>query len=185
MRRLVADRRIQLILLAVVVAVVLVVVTAYNRLQSKPSGFIVLRNAESVEYVTFLGTKQMRYEMDEPYPAKTALKSISDQLDRRGWKPLQNSYLQPDRPSSHVTGWDKFQDGRKTPWVHVRQWMAEWTNSKGDVLMYALRYEWPNDGPPNTSRARLNSVLIPAKAAKAVMSQRAELLKSGGGGSAD
>ncbi len=153
------------VLLAVAI-VVAVLYAAHSRSGSRPEAFVVLPNAEKAAFVTFHGTRQMRYEFVEPYPAKTALKSISDRLDSLGWKPLKNSYLQPDRPSSHVTGWKEFQDGTKTPWVKVKQWMAEWRSPSGDVVSYILRYEWPNDASvPNTDRVRLNSVLIPAKAA--------------------
>jgi hypothetical protein len=169
-----SKRRSLLILLVVLLAAGAAgIYIARSHIGSGTTAFIVLRNAEGVQYVTFQGTRQMRYEFIEPYPAKAALKAISGQLKSSAWKPLQNSYLQPSRPSSHVTGWQEFQDASKTPWVNVRQWMAEWTNPKGDVVMYTLRYEWPNDGsPPNTSRAQLISVIIPAKAAA---SRRAEM----------
>ncbi|MBP6965047.1 MAG: hypothetical protein KBC96_11630 [Armatimonadetes bacterium] len=171
-----SQKRLPIAIVAVLLlAVVAVFYAVHNRSGSQPAAFVVLPNAEGPEFVTFQGTRQMRYEFIEPYPGKAALKGISDRLGRLGWKPLQNSYLQPDRPSSHVTGWEEFQDGTKTPWVYVRQWMGEWTSPSGDVVSYILRYEWPNDASaPNTDRVRLNSILIPAKVAA---SRRAALPK--------
>ncbi len=52
----------------------------------------------------------------------------------------QGGFLNPGLPSSHVTGWQSFADGTTNPPTFVQQWLADWENSKGDVVVYGLQY---------------------------------------------
>ncbi len=99
--------------------------------------------ATHVHYGVFNGQDQLTYTVQESYPATDVLAFISAKLKERGWKPLQDDFLNPKTPSSHVRGWTEFDDAALTPEQRVSQWMAQWENDKHEVVSYTLQYRYP------------------------------------------
>ncbi|HET6456484.1 MAG TPA: hypothetical protein VFI02_18930 [Armatimonadota bacterium] len=134
---------------------------------SDPSALVLLPWATDVHAAKFKGTDQLQYKLTEAYPAKSALTHISEQLQSQGWKPLKEDYLNPGLPSSHVRGWTRFLDGTQQPEQEVRQWMADWTNARGDVVRYGLKYRWPLNGKEDLKTLSVTAIYIPADLARA------------------
>ena len=83
------------------------------------------------------------YRVAEPYPARSTVDLISKTLATRGWRP------EPMLPTSGRSptpgpGWEQFDtaDGWR-----VRQWIGEWSNHEGAVLVYHLVYRARNGAP--------------------------------------
>jgi hypothetical protein len=74
---------------------------------------------------------------------------ITQELELKGWHPLKESFLNPDIPSSITKGWEAFIDGTSDPNQQVHQWIADWSNSSGDILTYGLQYRYPEKGEEN------------------------------------
>lgn len=128
---------------------------------------VVLPGAIGVHAGRFRGTDQLQYKLAESYPAKPALSRISKELQSQGWKPLKEDYLNPGLPSSHVRGWTHFLDGSRQPVLEVRQWMADWTNARGDVLRYGLEYRWPEKGKEDLKTLYVTAIYTPGDLAEA------------------
>jgi hypothetical protein len=121
------------------------------------------------------GSIWIRYELLQAYPAEPTLKAIRERLESRGWVPLANDWLNPTDPSSHTMGWGFFIDGLRHPEPVVDQWMAQWRNANGDIILYEFRYESPgqslprNPDRPNNDKLRVTGMLAPAPLARRMM----------------
>jgi hypothetical protein len=178
MLELSGKRRVWFISLAVAVILMAVVIAlACGRTEVPPRSLVVMSGARGVVYSSYGGTEQVRYELTEKYPAKHTLKQISDELAEQGFKPLRDDFQNPGHPSSHVTGWNFFTDRTRNRNEAVRRWIAQWSNSSGDVVDYNLEYRWPGPsagapiGPgglfaPTTDRLQVYGIYMPAKLAK-------------------
>lgn len=165
------------------------VVVVLSLVGCRPSQYSTIDTSELPEVlrplpggVKVLATRQddsstwIHYALSEPYPAGGALHSISQRLEDAGWRPLPGDFLNPTIPSSHVRGWTDFDDDTASPPARVHQWLAHWRNTKGDVVMYSLRYASPSrlntppgDGPDN-SHLQVVGALLPAPLASAMIS---------------
>jgi hypothetical protein len=166
MRILSGRKRLLFVILAA--AALPAILMACNRTAPQPHSLIVLPGAKDVHYGSLKGTDQVRYELQVRYPAKSTLAELSNQLAKQGWKPLKNDFLNPKLPSSHVRGWTFFGDATRKPEETVRAWMADWTDAKGNVVTYALRYRSPVGTSENTSQMEVYGIYVPAKVAKAM-----------------
>jgi hypothetical protein len=147
----------------------------------QPSGYSKIPTSDLPDFLrplpgatNVLATRQddsstwVHYSLEEPYPANEALRSISMGLERAGWRPLPNDFLNPTIPSSHVRGWTDFDDSTISPPARVHQWLAQWRNARGDIVWYALRYHSPSrlQSPPlvspDNSHLQVAGALIPA-----------------------
>jgi hypothetical protein len=144
--------------------------------QKSPSNpaLILLPGARDVRQTKLEGTDQLNYTLKEAYPARAALKDIKTRLEKLGWKPLEDDYLNPGLPSSHSRGWTEFIDGIRQPNETVQQWLADWQNNKGDIVRYGLVYRSPFNGPQQMDTLQVMEIYVPAKLAKA---QRESVLK--------
>ncbi len=127
---------------------------------------IILPGARDIIRGHVFGTDQLSYRLNEAYPADSALRNIKDQLTRQGWKPLKEDYLNPGLPSSHTRGWTEFIDATRKPEQMVKQWLADWTNDKGDIVTYALRYRFPSSGSLQLNTLLITAIYDPAKSAQ-------------------
>jgi hypothetical protein len=87
------------------------------------------------------GEKGVMYTVEQEFPADTLLAQIRAALPSPEWRPLAKDWLNPDSPSSHERGWRGFGDATRKPATWVHQWVAQWQDSQGDVVWYALRYD--------------------------------------------
>jgi Ankyrin repeats (3 copies)/Ankyrin repeats (many copies) len=108
----------------------------------------------------------LQYVVEEAYPAHRTLATISEKLKKDGWKPLPNDLLNPETPSSHVTGWNDFVDATKGPASRVHQWFAQWKNTSEDIVFYVLRYE-----PSESTKLKVTASSYPAAIAKVLEEQ--------------
>lgn len=128
---------------------------------------IVLPAAQNVRHVKFEGTDQLSYKLIVDYPADKIIRAISENLESKGWDAMEEDYLNPGLPSSHVKGWTSFIDATKQPERCVHQWLAQWENKRHDIAWYAFRYEYPKDKSPDMKTLYVYSVFIPAPLVKA------------------
>jgi len=106
------------------------------------------------------------YALTEKHPASNAIQQISSRLKALGWTPLQDDWLNPGLPSSHVRGWTDFVDGTTTPMHHVHQWGAQWQDKSGNIVGYTLRYSYPESGTPDLQSLWINVSWYPAAGVK-------------------
>ena len=99
---------------------------------------IVVKGIRTIGFGNNGGCDQMQYFLKEKYPARRVLKYIALQLQRQGWRPLEEDFLNPGRKSSNVTGWSSFT--ADNPEREVRLWSADWEKD-GNIVTYGLRYQ--------------------------------------------
>ena len=107
-----------------------------------PEALILLKDAKDIRYFKRGGTFQLIYYLTSDYPATRVLSSISGELRLLGWKALKENHLNPGIPSSHVIGWEDFEDRSVIPAQYVYQWIGDWEDAMGNIVTYTLRYEY-------------------------------------------
>jgi hypothetical protein len=105
--------------------------------------------ASGFESSTVGGHEQIRFAHTERYPAVNLINTLNTEIEALGWTQRDLSYLNPDLPTSHVRGWTQFVDVSGDEELSVHQWMGEWENGSGDVVVYVLRYSYPRNGDPD------------------------------------
>ena len=111
------------------------------------------------------GRQQLTYTTEIPYPAEDLLAFLRAELQKRGWKPLLESYFNPGTPSSLQRGWTFVEDHTQQPWMGVYGWGADWENSTHDLTEYVLRYEAPDNSTRNLRSLQVIALFIPANIA--------------------
>jgi hypothetical protein len=137
-----------------------------NAAPSHPRSLIVLPSASKVTFRSVDGATQLTYTINAAYPAQDELRAISDNLVRQGWKPLKYDFLNPSIPSSHVRGWQHFDDHTTHPYTSVKQWLAWWMNTRHEVVSYALEYRYPVKGDVDLHTVRVFANFMPAQIAE-------------------
>ena len=124
--------------------------------------------------------RSVGYHVAEPFPADGVLGLIAQRLSDAGWKPLPTDWLNPTIPSSHSRGWTYFLDGTVKPGRQVNQWMAQWQDTSGNVVVYALRYSYPlpegkepHPHTPGNTDLEVHAALFPKDMAERVMREAA------------
>jgi len=138
---------------------------------SHPECLIVLPSSSHVWYTSVAGKTQLVYNLDLDYPAESALRAISMKFEREGWRPLKWDFLNPSNPSSHVSGWEQFDDDTTKPRTTVRQWIGQWENQRREIVWYSLEYRYPNDGISDLRNLRVLAQFIPASVAAKMKEQ--------------
>jgi hypothetical protein len=108
-----------------------------------PDSLIVINGASKPKQFYVRGMDQLVYRVNEKFPAKDAIQTISQQLKNKGWEPLQQQYLYPDLPSSHVLGWTFYEDRRVGYTSYVFEWSADWKDKNNNIVTYSFRYRDP------------------------------------------
>jgi hypothetical protein len=127
------------------------------------ASLVVTPLAKSPKYLKYQdGRQQVIYSTESEYPAEDVLSLVSEELKKRGWKPLPQDFLNPDIPSSHQRGWTFFEDHTQKPWTGVYTWIADWENCPHDIVRYALRYESPDNSTRNLKNLQVIALFIPA-----------------------
>jgi|SRR5262245_15144763 len=130
-------------------AVLALVIGCKSEHVQPPRALVVTPNAKAVEFLQVGEIWQVHYQVEIAYPAESVLKHINDELRQAGWMPLQYDFLNPHLLSSHKEGWGSFIDATTKPNTKVHQWLAQWQDSHGDVVFFALRYRHNVKGPPD------------------------------------
>jgi hypothetical protein len=126
---------------------------------------IVLKGAKELSYGRFRGTDQLSYRITVSYPADREISQIREKLADKGWKPLEEDFLNPGQPSSHVGGWTNFTDDRVKPAREVRQWLAQWESPNKDILSCQLRYSYPAGKKEDMDSLEVRLIFVPAELA--------------------
>jgi hypothetical protein len=106
--------------------------------------FIVLPKAQKTYYVIQeSGVVQLGYQMKEAYPALTSIRDISSRLEKNGWTPLKEDFLNPGLKSPTFQRWDSFEDASSPPEKIVHQWIGDWKDKYGNIVRYTFRYTYP------------------------------------------
>ena len=139
---------------------------ATNNEVHHPKSLIVLPFASKVHFRSVAGTTQLTYTLSAAYPADDELGMISKELRRNGWTPLKYDFLNPNIPSSHVRGWQQFEDHATQPYTTVKQWLSWWADSKHDLVSYSFEYRYPVNGPIDLQMVRVFATFVPAQIAE-------------------
>jgi hypothetical protein len=129
---------------------------ASEQLRTKlPAGLVLLPGAQQVTHGGDDRSVSIGYEVDLPFPAGALLDAVNRALGEH-WPPLNDLWLNPGVPSSHVTGWTYFPDGR-------HYWSGQWRSADDRMVEYVLQYQsaTPGDGhtlsQPDNARLRVNA----------------------------
>jgi hypothetical protein len=127
----------------------------------------------------------VQYDLVEPYPAEPTLSAIRERLASAGWSALAYDWLNPHTPSSHTEGWDNFLDGPHKPGGIVDQWMAQWRNPGGQIVLYEFRYISPSQSfprypdRPDNSELHVTGMLASASLVRRMVAVSAKEAPSG------
>jgi hypothetical protein len=139
-----------------------------------PSGFFSPEGARNVLHYERDGVREVSYELDVAYPASAFLCELTHHLDDRHWRGLREDALNPGLESSLVRGWTDFENASVRPATHVHSWIAQWLGQNGDLLTYALRYEYPENTKPQLSTMRVSAIVWPAALVRSQLGGRAD-----------
>jgi hypothetical protein len=154
---------------------------------SKPQGstqapsdvhFFIPANAQGVKYGGRPEIPEVSYSVETPYPASQFLCDLTTNLDHDHWRALREDPLNPGRASSIVEGWGDFINGLKKPQTHEHSWLTSWVDDKGELLLYALRYDYPEGAKPDFRLLEVSAVRWPADAARALTGRSAAQLSA-------
>jgi hypothetical protein len=140
----------------------------------RSEALIQLPGAEHAAFDVFKGRQRLTYFLSVQYPAEEALNVVRSRLEAMGWEELPYNYFMPSVPTSHVTGWEQFEDTVNGVPSVVHAWSADWRNGHGDVVLYGLKYTYPVDAKPDLSRAQVFAVFFPKTVAESLAASHGE-----------
>ena len=135
--------------------------------RARPDALIVLPNAIDVRD-TNENEGTVVYRLNEEYPALPVIQTIQSRLERSGWHPLREDFLNPGLPSSLVRGWTSHEDRTQGRAAQVYQWMAQWEDDSKRIVWYDLTYDAVTEsdgrirahGPLKVSATLLSSATV-------------------------
>lgn len=160
------NKYVKMFLVILLFAVTVASLLGCRRPSPRNPALVVLPGSTNVHWSQ--DNEAVAYKINEAYPAKNTLKSIYAHLEKQGWKPLKEDFLNPGIPTSDVRGWTEFVDGTSTPDQWVRQWGTDWTNAKGDVVVVFLRYYSPIDNQQQMGMLEVHARYMSAELAKSM-----------------
>ena len=109
----------------------------------RPAALILYPDATGIQFDERGGADRLSYHVSLKFPAISIIQLIADKLGKGGWEALRYDFMNPNRPSSPLQGWQEFLDGTKKPALCVHQWLGEWKDASGNIVIYAFRYKQP------------------------------------------
>jgi hypothetical protein len=143
-----------------------------------PAGLYVPEGARNVQQRERQGIQEISYNVAAAYPASPFLCELTNYVDRQQWRGLREDALNPGSESSLVSGWGDYGNATRQPETHVHAWMSQWLNQQGDLLTYALQYEYPEAGTPDLSTLKVSALIWPAKLVRAQHGSRTDQLSA-------
>jgi hypothetical protein len=116
----------------------------------RPAALIAYPDATDLRFDDRESVYRFSYRVTSTFPANPVIEFISNKLQKAGWEPLKNDFLNPDTPSSQVEGWKEFLDATDQPPLCVRQWLGDWKDASGNIVTYGFRYKQKCDAVPLT-----------------------------------
>ena len=111
------------------------------------------------------GRQQLSYVTESDYPATKILSFISNDLRKKGWNTLDQDFMNPGLPSSHIRGWTVSGEGIQGSTSVVHQWSADWENEEHDIVRYDLEYRSLDGSTRDLRTLRVTAIYIPARTA--------------------
>lgn len=107
---------------------------------------VVLPGAKTVNYSSE-NEGAVTYELDELYPGDRALNEIKSRLERAGWHPLADDFLNPGLPLSFSRGWIAYADATAGPrdTKQLLTWVGQWEDASGRIAWYTFTYDAVTD----------------------------------------
>lgn len=153
-------------LIHILVTVALIATFAPCEASDNKSVLTVLPGATDVQASKSKYQDQVSYRLKTDFPATGAIEEIKTRLAKNGWRPLKEDFLNPGLSSSIVRGWSEFTDATKIPKLTVHQWITDWSNSKGEIIRYVLRYEYPEGKAKDLKNLKVVALHLPATTVK-------------------
>lgn len=126
-------------------------------------GFVILPGASDERVHEVEGQKQLFYEVRTSHPANDAIGAISTRLERAGWTRLDFDRLRPDPPVP-LRRWEGYTEDATI----VDEWIGQWTDASGALVLYILRYESPaSHSAPERTNLKVAAVHFPAEMVRA------------------
>jgi hypothetical protein len=119
-----------------------------------------VHGASDVHFTKLCGTDQLSYHITSQYPAYKVITNIKAKLNELGWIPLKNSFLNPGLPTSHVRGWTNFEDATGERLKVVHSWWGDWTNERGEIVTYILRYDYLKNEQPDLESLSVTAIYM-------------------------
>lgn len=141
-----------------------------------PAGLYVPEGARNVQQRQRQGIREISYNVAAAYPASSFLCELTNYVERQQWRGLREDALNAGSESSLVSGWGDYGNATRQPETHVHAWMSQWLNQQGDLLTYALQYEYPAAGTPDLSTLKVFALIWPANLVRAQLGSRADQL---------
>jgi hypothetical protein len=133
----------------------------------RPAALILYPDAKAIKFDERGSAARLSYHVNSKYPATPVIDLISNKLQKDGWKPLKYNFMNPNLPSSHVTGWQEFLRGIKEPVpICVHQWLGDWKDASGNFVTYAFSYKQSKCSTLGLTDLEVNAVYTPADAAR-------------------
>jgi hypothetical protein len=79
----------------------------------------------------------LSYRLEGPNNSRVLRRTV-ESLERRGWRPLAEDFLNPGTPTSHVAGWRRVDTDQGTH----EEWLGHWQNAAGELVAY--KFERPS-----------------------------------------
>jgi hypothetical protein len=115
-------------------------------IEKRHPSLLIYPDSRNIHYNVSRTIEQLSFTTEIRFPAQPFIEWLTRELQLQGWHPLKESFLNPGTPSSMTTGWESFIDGTTIPNQEVHQWIADWSNSSGDILTYGIQYRYPENG---------------------------------------
>lgn len=153
-------------LIHVLVTVALIATSAPCKASDTKSELIILSGATEVRASKSENQDQASYLLKADFPATGIIEEIKTRMAKNGWQPLKEDLLNPGLSSSMVRGWSEFTDATKKPKRTVHQWITDWSNSKGEIVRYVLRYEYPEGKAKDLKNLKVVALRLSATTVK-------------------
>jgi hypothetical protein len=145
-----------------------------------PDGLVLLPGAKATRAYSLKGVYRLEYQVEEKYPATEALKKLSEELKKKGWKPLTHFFVYPESETSELTGWIYYRDPPKAPAWMVYAWSGDWEDAQHNIVSYTLRYSDPIQKynkdvfvlKPDNHQLIVTAIHMPAEAAIKLREQK-------------
>jgi hypothetical protein len=111
------------------------------------------------------------YQLNEAFPAQAAITAIRSRLEGRGWRPLQEDFLNPGLATSLGRGWASHEDRTRPRAVQVYEWVGQWADDAKRIVWYVLSYDAvtsPHGEIRAQGRLRVRATLLSAETARAL-----------------
>jgi len=135
-----------------------------------PDSLFTVPGAIDVRFSKLHGTDQLYYRLTAQYPAQEIIDKIKAKLYEEGWIPLEDSFLNPGMPTSHVRGWSNFEDATGERSKVVYCWWGDWTNDRGEIVTYILRYAYPKNKQPDLESLEVTAIYMSKEKVEEYMS---------------